>query len=73
MPSTLFCKNTIINYLKDKTMLFGYKKKKSNCCSLNIEEVKEDKKQKQESSCCDIKIEEVKDDKSTDKSNETCS
>jgi hypothetical protein len=72
MPSTLLCSNTIKNYLKDKTM-FGYKKKKSDCCTINIEEVKEEKKQKENSSCCDIKIEEVKEDKTTDESNEAYS
>lgn len=53
--------------------MFGYKKKKSDCCTINIEEVKEEKKQKENSSCCDIKIEEVKEDKTTDESNEAYS
>lgn len=41
--------------------LFKKSKKKSNCCTLQIEEVKENKKEK--STCCDVKIEEVKDEK----------
>lgn len=35
-------------------------KKKESCCSINIEEVKEEKEEKKNKpSCCDIKIEEV--------------
>ncbi len=39
--------------------LFG-KSKKSNCCTVQFEEVKEEKEKK--TSCCDVKIEEVKDE-----------
>ncbi|WP_171596006.1 hypothetical protein [Marinifilum caeruleilacunae] len=46
--------------------LFGKSKKKSNCCSIQIEETKESKKEKP--SCCDITIEEAQ-EKET--SNET--
>lgn len=53
--------------------MFGFgKKKSSSCCALNIEEIKEHKKQTEKSSCCDIKIEEVKEDKNSDKTNEAC-
>ncbi|MDE5422906.1 hypothetical protein L3073_11860 [Ancylomarina sp. DW003] len=54
--------------------MFGFgKKKSSNCCALNIEEIKEDKKQKEKSNCCEIKIEEINlEDKNSDKTNETC-
>jgi len=51
-------------------MLFGYRKKKSNCCTVQFEEVKEEKDKK--SSCCDIKIEEVKEDDKAKKSNSGC-
>lgn len=50
--------------------MFGFKKKKTDCCSVNIEEVKEEKTKK--SSCCDIKIEEVKENKATEQSSEDC-
>ncbi len=54
--------------------LFGKSKKSTSCCSIQIEEVKEDEKKKPAaSSCCDIKIEEVTEDKASDKSNEASS
>jgi len=46
-------------------MLFGYKKKKSSCCDVQFEEVKEEKDKK--SNCCDIKIEEIKNDDKSEK------
>lgn len=46
--------------------LFG-KSKKSSCCTVQFEEVKEDKDKK--SSCCDIKIEELKEDDKSENSN----
>ena len=45
--------------------LFKKSKKKSDCCNVQIEEVKENKKEK--STCCDVKIEEVKDEKEASK------
>ncbi|MGF7507034.1 hypothetical protein CUN34_11235 [Enterococcus faecium] len=51
--------------------LFRGKKKGSNCCSFEIEEVKE------ENSCCSFEVEEVKEDSCTcssnDKLNTCCS
>ncbi|GIP44064.1 hypothetical protein J45TS6_25230 [Paenibacillus sp. J45TS6] len=47
--------------------LFKKSKKNDDCCSVKIEEVKEEKQ-----SCCNIKIEEVKDEKDTDLSSDSC-
>jgi len=52
--------------------LFGNSKKKSSCCTFQVEEVKEDKKQELNSICCNFKSEEVKDNKTPDKSSEGC-
>ncbi|MGZ2371952.1 hypothetical protein ACXR6G_19445 [Ancylomarina sp. YFZ004] len=49
--------------------LFG-KSKKSSCCAVQFEEVKEDKDKK--SSCCDIKIEELKEDDKYENSDSGC-
>lgn len=48
--------------------MFKKSKKNDNCCSVKIEEIKEEKQ-----SCCNIKIEEVKDENDTDRSsNSSC-
>ena len=50
--------------------LFGKSKKKSSCCSFQIEE--EPKVKNQKSSCCDIKIEEVEEPKKEKENNNSC-
>jgi len=49
--------------------LFG-KSKKSSCCAVQFEEVKEEKNQK--SSCCDIKIVQLKEDVKSENSDSGC-
>lgn len=47
--------------------LFKKSKKNNDCCSVKIEEVKEEKQ-----SCCNIKIEEIKDQNNTTHSSDSC-